>query len=127
MPNESLVLAPTAERNVFLAPDGKRLVAPEGWACLLAFARVRIYDMPICMRTTIDIPDGLLERARPALAKRHMTLRALVVDALEHLLQPESPVFRLRDASVGHRSESEERVGSDAINRAIEDLGESSL
>lgn len=34
MQNESLVLAPTAEANVFVAPDGKRLKAPQGWACL---------------------------------------------------------------------------------------------
>ena len=32
--NEALVLAPTAEPTVFLAPDGTRLRAPLGWACL---------------------------------------------------------------------------------------------
>jgi hypothetical protein len=31
---ESLVLAPTTDPRVFLAPDGKRLSPPEGWACL---------------------------------------------------------------------------------------------
>jgi hypothetical protein len=30
----SLVLAPTAEPNVFLAPDGRRLSPPVTWACL---------------------------------------------------------------------------------------------
>ena len=30
----SLVLAPTADPRVFVAPDGKRLSPPEGWACL---------------------------------------------------------------------------------------------
>jgi hypothetical protein len=32
--NASLVLAPTADPRVFLAPDGRRLSPPEGWACL---------------------------------------------------------------------------------------------
>lgn len=31
---EHLVLAPTADPKVFLAPDGTRRVPPEGWACL---------------------------------------------------------------------------------------------
>jgi hypothetical protein len=32
--NEALVLAPTAEPTVFLAPDGSKHRAPLGWACL---------------------------------------------------------------------------------------------
>ena len=32
--NEALVLAPTAEPNVFLASDGTKLRPPPGWACL---------------------------------------------------------------------------------------------
>ena len=31
---ESLVLAPTSDPRVFVAPDGSRLHPPEGWACL---------------------------------------------------------------------------------------------
>ncbi|MFT3765386.1 MAG: DUF2293 domain-containing protein [Minicystis sp.] len=31
---ESLVLAPTSDPRVFVAPDGKRHTPPEGWACL---------------------------------------------------------------------------------------------
>jgi hypothetical protein len=31
---ESLVLAPTADPRVFVAPDGRKLSPPEGWACL---------------------------------------------------------------------------------------------
>lgn len=34
MSHESLVLAPTSEPTVFVAPDGARLSAPLGWACL---------------------------------------------------------------------------------------------
>jgi len=32
--NEALVLAPTAEPTVFLAPDGSKKMAPVGWGCL---------------------------------------------------------------------------------------------
>jgi len=32
--NEALVLAPTSEPTVFLAPDGSRRTAPIGWGCL---------------------------------------------------------------------------------------------
>jgi hypothetical protein len=31
---ENVTLAPTSDPKVFLAPDGTRRVAPEGWACL---------------------------------------------------------------------------------------------
>lgn len=31
---EALVLAPTSNASVFLAPDGSKLTAPVGWACL---------------------------------------------------------------------------------------------
>ena len=31
---ESIVLAPTADARVFLAPDGRRVSPPDGWACL---------------------------------------------------------------------------------------------
>lgn len=82
--------------------------------------------MHICMRTTIDIPDALLKRARPILASRNMTLRAVVVDALDRLVETKHPRFQLRDASVGHEAKSGARVSTDAINRAIEELGEPS-
>ncbi|WP_437535033.1 hypothetical protein WME79_12435 [Sorangium sp. So ce726] len=34
MSHETLVLAPTSEPTVFVAPDGARRSAPLGWACL---------------------------------------------------------------------------------------------
>lgn len=83
-------------------------------------------DMLMHMRTTIDIPDALMRRARPVLAKRQMTLRSLVVDALERLLQPEERPFRLRDASAGHPPGADEAVSNEVINAAIEELGEPS-
>src|SRR5690606_1531365 len=32
--DETLTLTPTADPNVFVAPDGRRLTPPPGWACL---------------------------------------------------------------------------------------------
>lgn len=40
------------------------------------------------MKTTIDIDDRLFERARVEAARRGVTLKALVHDALQSLLSP---------------------------------------
>ena len=55
------------------------------------------------VKTTIDIADPLLERARKLAAERGTTLREVVEDALRDLIARESPrrrKFKLRDASV---------------------------
>ena len=88
---------------------------------------LRIYallDMHIHMRTTVDIPDALLERARPLLAARQMTLKSLVVDALERLIGTEAPSFKLRDASVGYASGEGKKVSNDEINRTLDEINE---
>ncbi len=74
-----------------------------------------------CMRTTIDMPDALLERVRAVLARRRMTFRALVIDALEQAISEDSSGFRLRDASAGYETAGEQRVSVDAVNRAIDE------
>lgn len=70
------------------------------------------------MRTTIDVPDDLIRRTRPVLAARKMTFRALVIDAVERVLEAPPVTFKLRDASAGHKSRTGE-VTNEAINRAI--------
>lgn len=75
------------------------------------------------MRTTIDMPDDLLERARPLLAERKMTFRALVIDAVERVLEAPAVDFKLRDASAGASG----RVSSKAINSAIDKMREPSF
>jgi len=75
------------------------------------------------MRTTIDMPDDLLTRVRPFLEERKMTLRALVIDAVERAIETPSVAFRLRDASAGHAGVGA-RVSSEAINRAIDEARE---
>lgn len=55
--------------------------------------------MHICMRTTLDLEDGLLRRARRKAAEEGRTLTGLIEDALRALLgrpaRPRRP-FRLR-------------------------------
>jgi hypothetical protein len=76
-------------------------------------------DMLLCMRTTVDLPESLMNRVKSCLAQRKMSFRALVISALEEALEEESKPFKLRDASAGQPSG--ERVSSEAINRAIDE------
>ena len=55
------------------------------------------------MKTTLDIPDPLLEEARKIAAREHTTLRALVEQGLRRVLaeKKRKRAFRLRKASFG--------------------------
>lgn len=70
------------------------------------------------MRTTIDMPDTLMQRVKIAAAKRKTTFRALVVDALEQTLDQPQQLFELEDASVG--TEEKKPVSNATINRLID-------
>jgi hypothetical protein len=50
----------------------------------------------ISMRTTFDLPDELMKRAKIAAVKRGSTLRDLVAEALRRLLADQSPPERRR-------------------------------
>ncbi len=78
------------------------------------------------MRTTIDVPDDLLKRARPLLAERKMTFRALVIDAVERAIEAPSVSFTLRDAAAGYPGD-DGGVSSESINRAIDQAREPSF
>ena len=53
------------------------------------------------MKTTMDISDPLLRKARALAARERTTLRELVEQGLRHIVSERSrkPRFRLRDAS----------------------------
>ena len=56
------------------------------------------------MRTSIDIPDSLLVRAKRVPRERKTTLRALVLDALREVLRAGprgSPRYVMKDCSFG--------------------------
>jgi ribosomal protein L1 len=42
------------------------------------------------MKTTIDLPDGLLHRAKIAAAQRRTTLKELVMAGLEHVIETDT-------------------------------------
>jgi hypothetical protein len=53
------------------------------------------------MKTTIEISDAILERAKQVAAREGTTLRALMEDGLRQVLKARrSGSFKLRDASV---------------------------
>ena len=60
--------------------------------------------MSLCVRTTIDLPDGLYARIRRLADATGRTLRDLTIEALEKTLRDAArkPRFRLRDGSWGH-------------------------
>ncbi len=76
-------------------------------------------DTYLCMRTTIDIPEHLMKRAKRVAAQRKTTLRGLMLDALERSLSAKPKLFELRDASVGPETPS---VNSASINHAIDEM-----
>lgn len=58
-------------------------------------------DMVTHMKTTIEISDAILERAKAVAAREGITLRALVEDGLRQVLRSRrAGVFKLRDAAV---------------------------
>jgi len=55
------------------------------------------------MKTTVDLPDALLNSAKRFAATRGVTLRELIEQSLARTLRDHAPgrAFKLRDASVG--------------------------
>jgi hypothetical protein len=59
------------------------------------------YDMVICMKTTLEISDPLLGRAKALAAREGTTIRALVEEGIRRILDERKGrgPFRLRRAS----------------------------
>lgn len=84
--------------------------------------------MHLCMRTTIDIPDSLLDRVKQVLQKRKTTFRSIVISALEKALEEDATPFVLRDASVGvDQGAVAKTVSVKEINRHIDELRDPAL
>ncbi len=62
------------------------------------------------IKTTVDIPEPLLEQAKKVAAQRSTTLRELVEAGLRHVIreQRRAGKFELRDARVGGKGLREE-------------------
>lgn len=71
------------------------------------------------------MPDNLFRRAKSVMAKRRMTFRSLVIDALEQALDEQRPEpFVLREASAGYKVNKRGGVSNHDINRAIDETRE---
>lgn len=81
------------------------------------------------MKTTIELPEPLVERAKRLAARDSTTLRELIEIGLRRVLEERESCpepFRLRDARVDGRGLSEEFVGaawSDLRGAAYEGRG----
>lgn len=77
------------------------------------------------MRTTIDLPDSILTKAKQIAAVRKTTLRALIIEALQGSLNRKTTAFSLRDVSFGNDpAGGDGTIDSAAINSAIDDARE---
>ena len=81
--------------------------------------------VPHIMKTTVEIADDLIARAKALAMRRHTTLRALIEQGLRQVLSDErQPTdFKLRDASVDGQGLSDEFRGKDwaALRQAAYD------
>lgn len=71
------------------------------------------------MRTTLDLPDDILRRAKIAAVERGSTLRQLVIDALQReMTGPERPRKRLLRAPIKLAADAPlRRLSPDAVKR----------
>jgi hypothetical protein len=65
------------------------------------------------MRTTIELSDALLRRAKKLAARRQTTLRALIEEGLRRILDEPVPPYRLPDLSYGEGGLAEGLDASD--------------
>lgn len=70
------------------------------------------------------MPDVLMRRAKEMVARRGMTFKELVIDAVEKVLMEEPKPFLLRDASAGVSPIDGQGVSSAEINASIDALRE---
>ena len=67
------------------------------------------------MKTTVEIPDSLLEDARRLAARQQTTLRVLIIEGLRRVVaeRKRGGAFKLRDATFGGSGLQSDAVGAD--------------
>ncbi len=50
------------------------------------------------MKTTIDLPDAILERTKIAAARRRTSIKSLIIEGLETVLREDAPASSPTDA-----------------------------
>jgi hypothetical protein len=79
------------------------------------------------MRTTIDMPDPILRKAKMIASQKKTTLRMVILEALEQSFTKEKNVFILEDASVGSvPTDRAQFVTTSTINQMIDELRDTS-
>lgn len=104
---EALVLAPTLNARVFLAPDGRKLTAPDGWACLPPG------DAGLTRRVKALGPSWAIieKKGRKAFSKGLWAPRENIEAAKLALEQERStPAYAKKRAAAGARREHEQAV-----------------
>ena len=67
------------------------------------------------MKTTIELPDELLTRAKIAAARERSSLKQLIIEGLEHVLGPENDAIIAEEAL--NRLNKGYRLGGNPIDR----------
>lgn len=82
--------------------------------------------MPTHMRTSIELSDSLLARVRKIMAKRKVTLRALVEEGLRRVVEEDqaAPPFKLRAAAFKGPLGFAPGMGADDIPRVLREVNE---
>ena len=78
------------------------------------------------MKTTIELPDGLLRAAKAMAARRGTTLKAIITHALErevHHVVAANDIFELDEDGLPHLPARGARVTSDLVARLDEETG----
>lgn len=65
------------------------------------------------MKTTVDLPETLLKRARAVAMREHTTIRALIEECLRRILKEReaAPAFKLESVTFGGQGLSAEARG----------------
>lgn len=71
--------------------------------------------MWVIMKTTIDLPDDILQRTKIAAAQRRTTLKNLVIEGLKSILREEAP--SVGSAEALQRLEQGYRLGNKPLTR----------
>ena len=78
------------------------------------------------MKTTIELPDGLLRAAKAIAARRGTTLKAIITHALEREVQDGvavNEIFELDEDGLPHLPTRGAHVTSDLVARLDEETG----
>jgi hypothetical protein len=116
--NEALVLAPTAEPTVFLAPDGSKLRAPLGWGCLPPG------DAGLTKRVKALGPSWAIieKRGRKAFSKGLWAPRENI-EAARQALEAERSTVAYAKKRAGATARREQKQASYVVSFEVEVLG----